>query len=214
VNPKALGDAEKALWKKIEPVLNNVLDELKANKKLETIHVKTEMHRLSGPIKMLSETSTTHNILIDIFRKPQEERSRFLQAIRPFGFEEANVIRMYLTLQGAIAVLSTEHFKLLLLFHMRDVSRKVSEFNVTMQKSAPRTWPQLAPFVDNEFRNALAHGTYAFVDDKIVLYKDATLIPFEELELDKFIIRSKEQNVLFHCLFEVLAAKKKEGFFT
>jgi len=213
-NPQALRKAEKTLWKKIEPVLNDVLEEIKTNGKIETIYVKAEMDRLSGPIKTLEETGATHNVLIHIFKRPQEERLRFLQAIQPFGFEEASVTRMYLTLAGAITVLSTELFKLLLLFHMKDVSRDVSKFYSTMRSSAPRTWPLLKPFVDNDFRNALAHGTYAFVGGKIILYSDTTLIPFEEMELHEFMMRSKDQNVLFHCLFNVLAAKKKLGFFT
>jgi hypothetical protein len=72
--PVGLGDAEKNLWKKIEPVLNSVLDEIKKNQKIETIYVKAEMDRLSGPIRTLYETSTTHNTLIHIFERPQEER--------------------------------------------------------------------------------------------------------------------------------------------
>jgi hypothetical protein len=213
-NPQALGDTEKALWMKIEPVLNDVLDEIKKNGKIETIYVRAEMDRLSGTIKTLEETGTTHNILINIFMKPPEERLRFFQAIQPFGFDEASVTRMYLTLAVAITVLSTELFKLLLLFHMKDESRDVSKFNYTMQSSAPKTWPLLKPFVDNDFRNALAHGTYAIVNKKIVLYRDTTLIPFEEMELHEFMMRSKNQNVLFTCLADVLVAKKRLGFLT
>ncbi len=172
------------------------------------------MDRLSGPIKMLEEITATYNTVIHIFERPQEERLRFFQAIQPFGFEEASVTRMHLTLAVAITVLSTELFKLVLLFHMKDVSPDVSKFNITMQSSAPKTWPLLKLFVDNDFRNALAHGTYAIVNKKIVLYRDTTLIPFEEMELHEFMMRSKDQNVLFHCLFNVLAAKKRLGFFT
>ncbi len=31
--------------------------------------------------------------------------------------------------------------------------------------------------------------------------------------LDQFMMRFKEQNVLFQCLVNVLAAKKRSGFF-
>jgi hypothetical protein len=213
-NPESLGYAEKTLWNKIEPVLNDVLGEIKANGKIETIYVKAEMDRLSGLVRAFDETSITHNIVLHLFDRPKEEWSGFLQAIEQFGFKETNVARMYLTLASAVTLLSTELFKLVMLFHMKDVSHAVSKFYSTMQSSAPKTWPLLKPFVDNDFRNALAHGTYAIVNKRIVLYKDAKLFPFDEMELHEFMMRTKEQNVLFLCLVNVLVAKKKSGFFT
>ena len=213
-NPEALGDREKTLWKKIEPVLSEVLNEIKANGKIETVYVKAERDRLIGPLKILEETSVTHNKLIHVFEMAQEERSHFFEAIRRYGFEEVSVIGMYLTLAGAVTVLSTELFKLLLLFHMKDVSHDVSKFSSTIRSVAPKTWPKLKPFVDNDFRNALAHGTYSLVGKKVVLYRDAKLIPFQEMELHEFMMRSKDQNVLFQCFVSVLVAKKGPGFFT
>lgn len=77
-----------------------------------------------------------------------------------------------------------------------------------------KTWPSLKGYVDNDFRNALAHGTYGIVNKRIVLYKDANLVPVEEIELDEFMMRLKDQNVLFLCLINTLVTKKKAGFFT
>jgi hypothetical protein len=213
-NPEALGNAEKRLWTRIEPVLNSVLDEIRANGKIETVYVRAEMDRLGGPIATLEETSVTHNTLLHLFDESQEKWSKFLQATEQFGFKEANVIRMYMTMATAVTLLSTELFKLLLLFHMKDVSHDVSKFHSTMQGSAPKTWPLLKPFVDNDFRNAIAHGTYAVVNKRIVLYRDAKLLPFQEMELGEFMMRSKDQNVLFQCLVNVLVARKNSGFFS
>jgi hypothetical protein len=212
-NPEALGQAEKTLWEKIERVLDALLDEIKANGKIETIYLRAEMDRLSGPIRTLDETGLTHNVLLGLFKK-QEEWSRFLKATEQFGFREANVMRIYLTLAATVTLLSTELFKLLLLFHMKDVSHDVSKFYSTMQSSAPKTWPLFKSFVDNDFRNAIAHGTYGLVNKKIVLYKDAKLLPLEEMDLGEFMMRLKDQNVLFQCLVNTLVAKKKLGFFT
>lgn len=96
---------------------------------------------------------------------------------------------------------------------MRSVSHDVSKFSTTMQIAAPKTWPQLKPFVDNPFRNALAHGTYATINDKIVLFKDAKLEESEKMEVSEFLTRTKKQNVLFLCLYNVMAARKNSGFF-
>jgi len=211
---QSLGRAEKALWQKIEPVLIDALDEIKANGKLETIYVRTEMDKLSGTLKTFEETSIAHNVLGHLFDRTREEWVRFLRITEQFGFTQTNVARIYLTLEVAIALLSTELFKLVLLFHMKDVSYDVSKFPSTMRDCAPKTWHRLKPFVDNDFRNALAHGTYTIVSKGVVLYKDAKLSPFDKMKLHEFMMRTKEQNVLFMCLFNVLAAKKKSGFFT
>ena len=37
-NPEAVGDVERKLWNEIEPPIRDVLDELKANGKIETLY--------------------------------------------------------------------------------------------------------------------------------------------------------------------------------
>jgi hypothetical protein len=212
-NPDKLGPKEKEFWKKIEPILSNLLDEIKGNRKLKTIYVKAEMDRIYDVLKANEETGITHNILINLLRH-REQRLKFLQAVEQFGFKGTDMFRVYLSLATAVALLSIEHFKLLLLFHMTNVGKKISKFPYTMQSYAPKTWPLLKPYVDNEFRNALAHGTYAYVKGKIALYDDAELVPFKEMTLSDFMVRTKEPNVLFICLLSLLAAKKRLGFFT
>jgi len=63
------------------------------------------------------------------------------------------------------------------------------------------------------FRNSLAHGTWAIENKQVVLFDDAKLIPYEKLDLDKFIIKTKSQNIIFVCLANLLVAKKKANFF-
>jgi hypothetical protein len=140
-NPEALGDREKTLWKKMEPVLNEVLNEMKTNGKIETVYIKAERDRLIGPLKILEETSVAHNNLIHVFEMAEQDRSLFFETMRRFAFDEASVVGMYLTLTGALTVLCTELFKLFLLFHMKDVNHNVSRFSYTMRTVAPRSWP-------------------------------------------------------------------------
>jgi hypothetical protein len=75
---------------------------------------------------------------------------------------------------------------------MKDVNFAVSKFYSTMASAAPNSWPKLEPKVDSDFRNSLAHGTYAVIDKKIVLFKDAKLShstdPEAEMTVDKFMI--------------------------
>jgi len=210
-NPEAFGDAEKQLWKQIEPLLHSVLDELKANGKIETIFIPVDMKALSAALEKLDEVSSACNSLGNMFDN-KDQFKRLLGTTSQFNLDEPKLISMYITMQVTIAVLSTELFKILLLFHMKDVSHDVSKFLTTMQNAAPNNWPQLRPFVDNAFRNALAHGTYAMVHGRIVLFKDAKLEKSDEMELSEFMIRLKKQNVLYACLVNVLVAKKKSGF--
>ena len=214
-NPDAFGNAEKKLWCEIEPLLSDLLDELRANGKIETIYTQAEMKTLGNVLAKLDNFSLAHNALIDLFKEPDPKP--FLDATSKFGFNENNVIYMYMASAATLEVLSTELFKVLLLFHMKNVDFTVSKFYSTMVSAAPKSWSRLQPYVDNQFRNALSHGTYAITNKKIVLLKDAKLIPSDDPEaamsLDRFMIRIKIQNVLYQCLVNVLVEKKKSGFF-
>lgn len=211
-NPEAMGEREKQLWKKIEPVLHSVLDELKANDKIETIYLPIDRKALRDTLEKLNWMSSIHNSLINIASK--DKLKRFLNMTSQFNFDEPKLVWMYLTTGFTLALLSTELFKLLLLFHMKDVNHDVSKFSTTIENAARNTWPQLKPFVDNPFRNALAHGTYAIINKKIVLFEDAKLEKkLDEMELDKFMIRLEDQSLLYMCLHSVLVEKEKAGFF-
>jgi len=78
-NPDKLGPKEKELWKKIEPILSNLLDEIKGNRKLKTIYVKAEMDRIYDVLKANEETGITHNILINLLCH-KEQRLKYARA--------------------------------------------------------------------------------------------------------------------------------------
>lgn len=214
-NPEALGEAEKQLWKEIEPVLNDLLDELKANGKIETIYTFSESASLVKTLDKLDEIGYAQNTLLHIFR--DDIPKHFLNETAKFGFDENKLIYMYIACAVTVEVLNTELFKVRLLFHMKNVDSAVSHFNSTVRNAAPNSWIRLQPYLDNDFRNSLAHGTWAIIDKKIVLFKDAKLLPSDDPEgamtLDRFMMRIKNQNVLYLCLVNVLDSKMKSGFF-
>jgi hypothetical protein len=67
--------------------------------------------------------------------------------------------------------------------------------------------------VDNDFRNSLAHGTWAVINKKVVLFKDARLAPYERLNLSDFIIKAKKQNILYSCLVNTIIERTKRDYF-
>lgn len=210
-----LGPRDNAQWAIIEPILEDLLDELKNNGKIETIYVRNELDKLSAVTRKVDEISLAHNTLIDLFDQPSP--TEFLNATARFGFSESKLIYMYVASAVTIGILYTELFKLRLLFHMKDVSFDVSRFQQTVRNAAPLTWPRLQPYIDNSFRNALAHGTYAIIEKRVVLFDDAKLVsssdPDSEMPLDRFMMRVKECNVLYACLTSLLDRKISEGFF-
>jgi hypothetical protein len=222
-NPNVMLASEKKLWNEIEPVLNGLLDELRVQGKIETIYTQAEKEDLLSAVEKLDRISEAHNTLLDIIRQQrgstegQRKRETFLKQTAEFGFNEQRVVFMYLALAVTVEVLSTELFKLRLLFHMKDVDFAVSHFSTTMSSAAQISWPKLKPYVDNEFRNSLSHGTWAVINHKIVLFKDAKLLPSSDPEakmsLHRFMMRIKSQNVLYQCLINVLDKKAKSGFF-
>ncbi len=213
-NPDALGIREKELWVKVEPIVGELLDELKRNGLIETVFVQKEAEALWSCVSKLDDFSRAHNVLLHL-SDSKEKAFEFTNTNTKFGFDERTIVTIYVMAALTLSVLKTEVFKLVLLFHMKRskrISHSVSRFVPTMQDSAPIAWAKLKQFVDNPLRNALAHGTYALVGDKIVLYDDATLEPIEKLELGDIMIRIKDQDVLFQSLINVLQAKARDGF--
>ena len=219
-NPDALGSEEKKLWAELEPKIRALLEELKENGHIETVLVKHEAEALRPVGDKFIEFVKLQNTMNHLF-EPDVSR-RFLAANKEFGITGPIVANIWEASNLLTALLCTELFKLLILFHLKrgleqDVY-KIARFNITMSRLAPNAWQQLRKYVDNDFRNSIAHGTYAFLRRSgksiVEIYRDATLTVLDSMELHEFMIRAKEQNVLFICGFAVLYDLRKKGWFT
>lgn len=211
-NLEFLGKGEKELWMKIEPILSEMLEELKAKGKTEVCFIPVKDHHLSSIIDNLNQINKSENLLLHLLISP-ERVGQFLKVSSEFGFDGPRLSSLCVEIGAYLCVLSTELFKSYLLFHLRDVKPLASNFTKTMEE-APKSWEKLKPYVDNDFRNSLAHGTWAIENQRIVLFGDATLEPYERLELADFVIRMKKQNVLLACLKYLIEEKRKANFFT
>lgn len=60
-NPDAIGDKEKELGLELQPILNELLEELKKNGKIETVYIKSELDGLESMIEYLNKCSMNHN---------------------------------------------------------------------------------------------------------------------------------------------------------
>lgn len=63
-NPEALGLSEKKLLRRIEPILNELLEELKANGKIETHFTRSELEHANSITENLHAIGTNNNLLI------------------------------------------------------------------------------------------------------------------------------------------------------
>ena len=150
--------------------------------------------------------------MIGIAKDPETSIS-FFKANKPFGIDETISVGMYLQAALFGDLLCIELFKILVLFHLKEVDYDVSKFANTMLKAAPIAWTKLRPYLDNPFRNAIAHCTLSVRDKKVVIYRDAKLVPINTMKLADFMIRLKRTNVIFICLFNTLAELKRRGWF-
>jgi hypothetical protein len=222
-NPEvALGPKEIELWKKIEHILSELLEEVKEKGKhkisfdpIEEIHLKNVMDNLV-------EINKNRN-KVDKLLESKEILDRFLAGGSEFGFDEITLVNLRVQLEAYICVLSTECFKLLLLYHLREVDPRVSNFPITMNSVAPSSWKKLKQYVDSDFRNTLAHGTWTMEwtvrngkpVPSVVLFKDAELVPYKEpLNLFDFMVEVKKQNILCSCLKSLIQKRRKARFFT
>jgi hypothetical protein len=210
-NPEALGLSEKKLLRRIEPILDELLEELKANGKIETFFTESEIEHANSITENLYAIGTNTNLFIHTGENVSKAQ-RFVSAVSEFGFTDSNIIHLYIEASALLLLQDFECFKTLLLFHLRDVDFRAHKFNETMQRFAPKAWEKLKPELDSRFRNSVAHGLWAIENKKIVLFEDAKLIPFEKLDFAQFVIRVKRQNVIFSCFMNLLYKKAMKGF--
>jgi len=213
-NPEAFGEAEKSLWKQIYPVLDKLLDELKANDRIETVYTKTDMDQLGVVLSNLDDCGRNYNKLMDSF-EPRQKFERLMETAREFGITEEDWVKLFLEVSALSAVLPLEFFRTLLIFLMKDIDPKLGlgQLLNELENVAPTNGSKIRPFVESDFRNALAHGLFGIKNKKMVLYKNAKLELLDELDLADFIMKMKSQNVLSQCLVKCVADKVKKGFF-
>lgn len=133
-----MGDAEKKLWTELEPLIRALLEELKKNGHIETVHANTEYEDLSSMLDNLEQSSKTYIAMMRIDDKDKLES--FLGAVKGFGIDEQIMVRIWLSAGLFVDVFSTELLKMLILFHLKGVSPVVSQFSITMEKVAPVAW--------------------------------------------------------------------------
>ena len=93
-NPEAVGEAEKALWAQIETLLNDLLDELKSNGKIETVYTFAESAKLHDVIMTLDNIGKSHNALLHFLKRPDFQT--LIQQTTKFELDETRVIYMYI----------------------------------------------------------------------------------------------------------------------
>jgi len=146
-NPEALGEKEKQLWVRLEPIVQDLLDELKDAGKIESVFPPAKMALLQATFDKLDEFSAVHNVVLhlsesepkfkEFLSESEPKFKEFLATNSKFGFTESNTISAYVMATVTVSVLSTELFKLLLLFLTKDVDPRVANFGRTMAREAP-----------------------------------------------------------------------------
>lgn len=213
-NAEVFGDAEKRFWVKIEPFIIDLLNELKKNGKIRSDYEITniENSHLINLFENRNKILENFNVFAQGIAK-KEEMPAFVEKVVALGFHGYNFAHMLIEFSAFMTITDLECFKTLILFCMKDVDYHASKFNKTMEKNAPISWAKLKPIVLNDFRNALAHGTWTIEDGYVVLFSDSRLVPFERLALHKFMDRTQELGILCSCLACVVAEKRKTNFF-
>jgi hypothetical protein len=211
-NPDAFGDKEKSLWLKVEPVLGELLDELKSNGKVETVLLPAETDDLGIAIRTQQNCAMNYNRLINASKS-----GAFVDALAPFGFNQFSTADLFVQTAILLTILTSELFRTLLLFHTKGLNPKGSIGSMLNELKgvgfAPNAVTKLEDYVDVDFRNALAHGLVGTKDKKIVLYRNSKFEILEIMGLADFIMRSKTQSVLAQCLINLIVERKRAGFF-
>jgi hypothetical protein len=213
-NPDAIGQSEKIIWIELQEIFSDILTELKLNNKIE-------MNFTHSEISHFKKMMTTRNNIAENFGKivrttdSMKKGYDFLNAIKNFDFNDVNYVYLIVELSVMNMLTDIEAFKILLLFHLKDVGKcRAIDFMQILQKNAPVNFKKLEPYItENKIRNSLAHGSWAMENNQIVLFEDANLIPYKKLEIVDLLEMVKKQNMLIGCLSCVISDKIDKAFF-
>jgi len=99
-NPEAFKESEKKLWKEIEPILFELLDELKAKGKIETSYVPIEKQHLGNVMENMNIVSMNNNLLLHLADSP-ENFNVLSKSILNLGFDDRKSANLYIEI-GAL----------------------------------------------------------------------------------------------------------------
>jgi hypothetical protein len=212
--PDEIAESEKPVWMELQQIISDILTELKTNNKIETNFTPSELVHFKKMMNTRNNIAENWEKIADT-TDSWEISTDFVNAIKKFNFTDVDYIYLIVELSIMNILMDSETFKTLLLFHLKDIkSYKSTHFSSAMKNFAPINYSRLEPYINNKFRNSLAHGTWAIENNQIVLFEDAKLVPFEKLELLDFLLKVRRQNILISCLSSVVSDKIEEGFFT
>ena len=136
-NPESLVKSEKILWIELEGVIIDLLNELKANGKIENSFTPSELTHFK---KMLNN----RNYISENFEKIAnttdsfEINADFVNAIKKFDFTDVNYVYMLVELSIMNLINDNETIKNVLLFILKDIKGyKTTNFRSTMREFAP-----------------------------------------------------------------------------
>ena len=188
-NPEDMGQGEKEQWCKIEPILSELLEELKAGNRIRTSPFNDEeLNHISNLKDNIKQLSLNNDLLFRILADDKQMSKIFLKTVSKFGFDESRIVSLYIQQSIFYAITCFELFKTLVILRLRYVNCRES-FDKIILTQAPKTWTKLKPFVDNKFRNSFAHGTWAIEGKEFVLFKNSKLEPHDEPLINKMGLR-------------------------
>jgi len=213
-NPDEIAESEKIVWMELQQIISDILTELKTHNKIEANFTHSELVHFKKMMNTRNDIAENFGKIADT-TDSWERITDFLNAIKKFNFTDVNYVYLIVELSIMNMLMDSEIFKTMFLFYLKGIkSHESTAFPSTMKNFAPINYNRLKPFINNKFRNSLAHGTWAIENNQIVLFEDAKLVPFEKLELLDFLLKVRRQNVLVSCLSSVISDKIEKVFFT
>lgn len=111
-NPEAHGQGEINLWLQIEPILIDLMEELKKNGKVKTSFYQEEIDHFKNMLDTNRQVNLS-NILLGSLFDSLPKCENFLKATSAFGFNEDRVVNLYIQNTVYASILDTELFKAL-----------------------------------------------------------------------------------------------------
>lgn len=226
LNPEALTDKERQFGEVMESLWFELFDELKSNGYLKKKFKKEKIYPLLKMYEMQDHMSEAYNAITQLFEPGKRPGDDFFQINEKYGLTKQHFPYVYFTLLITRYIMESESMRTTILSVLQPkspinekstlnhlfeslASKKVA--SKTMQKLLPLKTPWGNPLFDWKIRNALGHSQYWYEKNNLVACPQ--IGHCLQINLTKFMLMTKSQNIATKTLIGVFSHNVKTGYF-
>ena len=211
-----LTEREKPIWDEACALFEEMLSDFNSKNLLRKGIIRMDRERL----KLIWENSRNYGMAFNEIQKKFESEETFKKFASNASLTPQTLTYLFISqMIGTLLVYFESVFKTSLLFFLEEeegITKKMTLGQLLRQikEISPSIGTRLERMIDTKLRNALAHGTFWFMEGgRVFLATNSYLEEVEEITLMEFWIEVRKMSIIGIAFINTLHRKIEEGYF-